>query len=517
MTKQTQSMFLTIGLIAVASGLVAYYATGELGLFGKINLGFGVTALAMASLLALRNFEGFGASAARQILLRRLAVVVAVFLLCIGLERGATHLAWQWDWTADQRFELAPATLEILSQVESYSFLGELELIHFTHQGDPRARPTRLLLHTMAKAGPVRLHELDIAHAVDEAEAFEVSHSNSVAVQWGGRSITLDLPTEGAILAAIQLLTPREKRILYFAQGEGEGRLQAEQPSGYSILLQNLEREGYEVRPLITAGMSSVPDDAQALLLLGPRRNLEPKGLGAIEAYLEAGGRALFALEPGTESGVEALVDRFGGFQTPSDRILLDPSGAAIAGQPAGLTTLANSYTGHPLTKGLDRRTMTLFPSARPLYADRRPQPEDRLRPLVYTPSGTEISKELDRARRGLQPAPVPGLRPGREVIVAVGEYPREAGKARIALFGDADFASNAYIHSLYNLDLILNAVHWVAEREAEITLRPKLLNPYQEPLTPQDSLRLFYTFGLLLPELLLVAAAVTWLRSRSA
>ena len=53
--------------------------------------------------------------------------------------------------------------------------------------------------------------------------------------------------------------------------------------------------------------------------------------------------------------------------------------------------------------------------------------------------------------------------------------------------------------------------------REDAITLRPKVLTPNQDPLTPQQTLTMLYGIGLLVPELLLMAAAVAWLRRRGA
>jgi hypothetical protein len=53
--------------------------------------------------------------------------------------------------------------------------------------------------------------------------------------------------------------------------------------------------------------------------------------------------------------------------------------------------------------------------------------------------------------------------------------------------------------------------------REDAITLRPKRLTPNQDPLTPQQTLGMLYGIGLLVPELLLIGAAVTWLRRRGA
>ncbi len=91
------------------------------------------------------------------------------------------------------------------------------------------------------------------------------------------------------------------------------------------------------------------------------------------------------------------------------------------------------------------------------------------------------------------------------------------AGTRASSLFGDSTFADNDHLRALYNLDLLLNAVHWVTQREEAISLRPKIVTPNQDPMTPQQSLAMLYGVGLLLPELLLIAGAIAWLRRRGA
>jgi hypothetical protein len=504
-----------MGLIAISFGLGARYATGELGIFGRVNLCLGALALLISLILAIKNFQGFGASAARTVLLRRIAVLLITLACAVTVERDMAKRGWHWDWTVDQRFHLAPATVKVLHELSDYSVMGPVEFTLFTHPQDPRVGSTRILLNMFKQEGNIQVRELPMDLAAEEIERFEVTNSNAVGIEWGGYETTVQRPNEGNLLEAIQLLIPRERRVLYVAQGEGEGTPRAGDLSGYSGLWAALETEGYELRGFATASFAEIPEDAQAVLLLGPRRNFTPHSLTALEEYLAQGGRLLALLEPGTTTGLEDFLLRVAGFESPDDQIVIDPLAAALEGQPKGLAPLINSYGDHAITKGMTSRNMTLFASARPVYATRLPEPGDRLTPLLYTSPDAYLSSELTHARQGRLPeARTPR---GREVLGAAGEYRRDGKLSRVVVFGDSDFASNRFLRALYNTDLIVNAVHWVAEREADITLRPKRINPYQEPLTPQNSLRLFYTVGLLLPELLLIAAAMAWTKSRNA
>lgn len=498
------------GLVALGFGAGASYATGEPGLFGAVNLVAGAAALALWALLALGRLRGIGAPEARRLLLPRIALVGLALAAAVGLERAAARSQLRFDGTADARFELFPATRDALAG------LGELGVraTLFQERADPRARRTRLLLDRMAEAGPVTVHQRFFEEAEDEVDRFGVTGTNSVVLELGGRHETVDRPTEGALLQAIQRLRGSETRVLYTAIGEGEGDLASGEPTGYTGLAAALQAEGYEVRGLVLSAVETVPDDAAGLLIVGPQRGLRPESAAALRRYLdEAGGRVVVLLEPGVESGLEGLLGDYG-FALPGG-VVVDPASGPVEGAPAGVNPILGAYAPHPVTRGLEPRTMTFFLRARPVIAARKPAPDDALASLVFTSPRAWLAANVEEVQRGRPPSRDAETEEQRFPLAAAGVYPRAGGEARIVAFGDADFATNQYLRSLYNLDLLVNAIHWALAREDAITVRPKEVTPSQDPLTPQQTLAMFYGVGLLLPELLLLAAVVAWARRR--
>src|SRR3990172_7174978 len=98
-----------IGFIALAFGLGARYATGELGLFSQINLGLGALLLLGVSIRGISSL-GHGTTAAGQrILIRHFLAIAAALLLSFALERGLAMSGARLDLTPEGDFELSPA------------------------------------------------------------------------------------------------------------------------------------------------------------------------------------------------------------------------------------------------------------------------------------------------------------------------------------------------------------------------------------------------------------------------
>ncbi len=498
-----------VGLVAALFGLGSYYATGQLAPFSALNLALGAAALLAALALGARRLRSVGGRDARRVATRGVLRIAAACALAGGLERAAASAHVRLDWTFERRYELAPATRKVLHELP-----GPLEALLFYDPLDPRRRQTRLLLQSLAREGEVRVRELPIDAAADEADRYEVADSNAVVLVVGDRFETVDRPTEGALYEALYRLRARETGTLAFLTGEGEGDLERSDELGYSGLAAALATEGYRIRSLVSAAMPEVPEDADAVVALAPRRRLLPEAIDALRRYLLRGGRLVALLEPGVESGLEALLAEFG-MRSP-DAVVVDPASADLGTTGRGTSPLIAHYETHPTTRGLDASRMAMFHGAR-AFGLTKPRVEDELRRTALSSPRAWLSSDLSLLG-SRSPPPDPGDAPrGYQALAAAGRYRREKGETRIVAFGDGDFASNRYLRTLYNLDLVLNAVHWATEQEPEITLRPKLRTPLNFPIPLANTVQALYGVGLLVPELLLAAGGVVWMRRRSA
>ncbi len=507
-----------IAIVTLAFGLISYQIRGELGVFALAQLVVGTAALLMAAALGLRGWGRVRRTLRLPTVTRALLGVSLVIATCVFAERLASQSGIRFDLTMEGVYEIAPATREVVASLPE-----PLRMTVYYDPGDPRIRRTRILLEQIAKYGDITLDSRRIEDSPADEDRFGIGSSNAVVLEMGSRWALVERPTEGALFESLSSLASRGQATLYVTAGSGDGDINRSDDGGFSGFAVALQTEGYRVKVLPTAAMSQIPDDADAVVMIRPSRQLRQDARAALDRYLAAGGGLVAFLDPGVESGLEALLAGWG--MRSEDAILVDPTSGAVDGEVPGLSVVAVNYSDHPANRGLHSNRSTLFRRAR-AFQLHKPQPEDDLRPLVFGSGDSWLLGEpLAPGTRSLPEKP-PDARADYYPIGVSGRFARgegqgdgndEAeGETRIVAFGDADFISNRYLRSLYNLDLVMNSVAWVLDREERITIRPKSGGLIQFPVPVQDSLQAFYGVGLLVPQLLLIAGGLVWLRQRS-
>jgi hypothetical protein len=504
---------LLIALVTASFGLGSYQVLGELTLYSGANLLIAAVAGGAAALAGLVALSRASQPTLRGPLLRILGATSLTCAIAIGVFVAADRSGIRLDWTFEGTFELSEATLGLLGRLP-----GPLAATLYYDSGDPRIRNTRLLLDEMARGHDMKVRVREIEQYPDEEDRYGIGSSNSVLLQLEGDWWLVERPSEGGLYEGLARLVHPRNTVLYIGVGAGEGDLERGDDLGYSGLRAALEAEGYEVRPLPLVAVPEVPPDAAAVLMIAPRRALTANALTALRSYLERGGRVAAFLEPDNESGLEQLLAGYG-LASP-DAYVIDPASGPVEGAPPGISPIVFNYSQHPVTRGLDRNRMTLFRGAR-AFELRKPQPNDRLRGVVISSGEAWLAPSRPTPTAGslLADAPGPSERNYRN-LVAVAELPRGGpSPARVLAFGDADLAANRSLRALYNLDLVLNGIHWLTEREDLIALHPKSggRQLIQFPVPLQRSVQALYGVGLLVPELLLMTGGLLWLRSRSA
>ncbi|HEV8230998.1 MAG TPA: GldG family protein [Thermoanaerobaculia bacterium] len=323
-----------------------------------------------------------------------------------------------------------------------------------------------------------------------------------------------------AILAVTEARTPR----VYFSSGHGEGSIDsAERGRGFSDAKQMLERDNLTVAKWESLGKDSVPPDADAIVVAGPRTAfLEPE-VGALEKYLAGGGRVLLMLDPvlpapgspPADYGLTKLLAA-NGVKLGND-IVVDPANALpLVGAE---TVFANRYGSHAIVRALsDEGLPIILPLARSVSkSDATASAPGSPTMLVETSSDgwgeTSLAKLEEQVKKDPQDMAGPV-----SLAVAVGpteEEKKAAKKGKLVVVGNSRFASSGALGNAGNANFFLNSVHWLTGSEKQIGIAPK--TPEQASLSlTQAQVRRIGLFSIIgLPAMAVVLGIWVWYRRR--
>jgi ABC-type uncharacterized transport system involved in gliding motility auxiliary subunit len=501
------------------------------------------------------------------------AVLVAAALAILG---GLNYLAFRrdksWDLTKGQRHSLSDQTRKVLAGLTE-----DVTLTYF-ERGN-RMDQARSRFEQYRQASP-RVKVAFVDPVVDPAPAreYEVTSVPTVVVEKGGRREKIANDSEQDLTNAIIKVTRGAKKTVCFVEGEGERDIDDGSPRGYSGARAALAATQYEVRKVLLAREGAVPADCTVLVVAGPEKDLFAPAVEAVRRFVKGGGKALLLLEPELESSSPALAALAADWNLQVGRdVVVDSSGMGqmVGGGP--LTPVVMNYPYHDITKDL-REVMTAFHTARSVQAGtggatgivaqnlaetfdvswaetdltlkgqvKYDEGRDRRGPVSLAAVATLSASALGPAGSAAAPSPAPSVPPtlGGPVIASPAAPPPPAPspgtspspspveaspaapsplpspdeskrEARVAVFGDADFASNAMLQVQGNQDLFVNTVAWLAQDPDLISIRPREPEDQRLFLTQQQqgNVRLFSLF--LLPGALLALGVASWWRRRA-
>ena len=508
------------GFVMVLTGIAAYWSIGEGPLFSRANLfaatnvAVGAALLATAAVLAIRSFRGFSGGQSRRVVLRWGAILAGVLGLVLLANAASMGSGARLDLTVSRQYTLSDQTHTLCAQLgrDGGSARAELLLI----EDALLAKDVRLLVAAYEAACPLDAREFNSAHAPPEAARLLQSYDTTVVACRADHCEYVGHPSEQNITNALLRLVHDEPPRVYFGVGHGEADLASERDHGFTALTTVLRNEGLELRAFMGPAEAEVPDDASLLVLAAPERNLLPHELEALDRYLARGGRLLALLEPGQSSNLIELLESWG-FGLP-DAIVADLQSSPLLDGAVPTALVVNRFArSHAVTRKMTSRTMVLLPGVRPVSAAHKPEPDDSMGALAYSSDRSWAERDVQGALSGRSIRPDGQERVGAELpLAAAGRFPRGEAEARIVVIGDRDFASNRWIGSLYNADLILNSILWLAEDERRLAIRPKAWTPDSQPLPLETTLSYFYSLAFALPEILLLLGIHAWYRQGS-
>ncbi|MGI9333924.1 MAG: GldG family protein, partial [Gammaproteobacteria bacterium] len=434
--------------------------------------------------------------------LREIAFASLLLVAAAGLAWASRQAYVQRDWTTNAAHTLRPASASVLARAE-----GTLRITAYAGEDGVVRGAVRVLVDRYRQLkSDIELDFVDPRAVPDEAQRLNIGPHPELLLSLGGRSEHVRELNERSVSSALARLVKGHERWVAVLTGHGERAADGNGNADLGALAAELERVGYRVRPLNLANTEAVPDNTSMLVLTEPRAPWRPEEVARVEHYVANGGNLLWLADPASPPALPWLSQRLGLSFGPG--VVVDPTSA----NPG--IVVASGYSSHPAVSGLHANTV--FPLVTPIVWER----PDGFTTAGLVSTGLRPWAEtgpLDDALRFDQDSDVAGPLDIAVAMSSTGSSERKPGASeqRIAVFGDGDFLSNAFLGQGANLPLALNVVSWLVGADSLIDIPPR--DTVDARFEPGVRARWLIALGppVALPLLLLGVGAWIWRRRK--
>jgi ABC-type uncharacterized transport system involved in gliding motility auxiliary subunit len=493
-------------------------------------------------------------------------VILVAALVLLG-----NYFAWKYhkrfDWTGSKLYTLSEKSANVIKALDK-----DIEAVIFMRPSEELFAPTEELLERYASASPrIKVRTVDpdknLAETQQVAQRYGLKNANVVVfdngkdrrvietsdlaefdysgMQMGEGPRMTGFKGEQRFTGAILELEEAKKPKILFTTGHGERSLDGFDQDGLSQTQDLLGKDNFDLQSWASLGKNAVPEGTDLVVIAGPTSGFTAPELTALSAYLAQGGRLLAMIDPTLPGGSTALVDTglrdfLAGWGVKlGDDIVVDPSNPLpFFGAE---TIFSSSYGDHPITRSLQQAQVpSVLALARSVGKAAAPAGYEVM-DLVKTSAEGWAETDL-AALKAVKKDPQDGAGPVTLAVAVepAGEAPKppapeedddaiappkpaepakdpaaEAKKARLVVFGDSDFATNAQIASAGNATLLNDTFNWLVARQQALGIAAKTPEQVRLSLTSGQLSGIFWTVIGLLPLASVVAGVAVYLRRR--
>lgn len=297
---------------------------------------------------------------------------------------------------------------------------------------------------------------------------------------------------EQAITSALLELTEGKPNKVYFVTGHGEPDLNGQD---LKIFNESLKRQNIQIAPLNLLNVNSVPEDARAVIICGPKYDLSDLEIKLVADFWDQKkGRLFVLLNPYAKT--QRLADwlKAQGVMPQDDRIVKTGKFLSVdqaSGSPelkTGTVSQAGFVvqdSGTSITpKDLVTASKSLLGVTQSLALDRSRETTSKMKFIPFLQSAEGFWGETDPVESEERPA---FFDPAKDHIgpLTIAVAAEKGGVAdrrvkvetsRLVVIGNAELLSNnAYrLAEGINLDVAVNALNWLLDREELAGIPPK-------------------------------------------
>ena len=450
-----------------------------------------------------RFFSGRQARYGSNSLIMTVAVLGILFVVNMLAFQNPKKL----DFTEDKSHTLAPETIKALSVLPE-----KVNAVAFFSQRSSTTAAAGLLQNFKVNSGGKFDYQfVDPDSDPVAARQAGVTGDGKIMLVMGQKKEIASSADETELTRSLIRLISPEARVIYFLTGHGEPDVAGSSQTSLSVAKGTLEGKNYTVNTLNLLAENKVPEDAQAIIIAGPAKQLSAQEVSLLKAYVDKGGGLIAMEDPLPLTDFGDAPDPLADYLASDWGIHLDKD-MAIDLTNSGNELYATSATlsSHAITQSMT--LAAILPRARSITIGNVPEGVQTT-PLAQTT--TQSWGETDLTNLSGEVKYDQGVDiPGPLTLAAAGENPKT--KARVVVFGNSAFATDQFFDAYGNGDLFVNSVDWTAEQDNLIQITPH--QPIQRTFNVPSQIQwLMILLGsvLVIPGMVLVAGVSSWLTRR--
>ena len=463
-------------------------------------------------------------------------------LILLVILSSAAYLSLLWDKTFDLTEEklhsLSDQTVKTLDSMRGES----LEFKAFYMGGtQEKGRLRRILNIYKQNASFIKIQYID-AH-LDNRAAKEYLEPLSdreqarmfIFVEYHSKRVRVDHPFgESEFLSALLQVSKRASQNVYYTVGHGERDMLSSDHRGLSFFQKALESASFNVLEWSFIDQKApVPEDASALMILGPTKPFFEQEISWIKEYIEKRkGKVFITLDPGAGHNLSDLLKNTLGVDFKNNFLISKTPPWFV--QSAVFVASSKHNENHPITRAFSstqRGMGILFNEVSELGVAADSSFESQT--LVYSALAVPVSSlniKKFKVRPNFQSYPV-GLvvQENKSETPQNNESEEEKNKDSkdeenkkedpgflAVVFGDSDFLSNAFFSIGFHKDIALNSISYLADQTNLLSIRPKEPKGTRIILTRNDEY-FFIIYALLLPLVFFILSGMSWFSRKKA
>ncbi|ESA36795.1 abc transporter [Leptolyngbya sp. Heron Island J] len=352
------------GLALTTAGLVAGFVDSW-SVLPIVLLALGLVLTLSSLILGGFGYRSFWQSRSTQAGTNAILATVSVLLILGIINFLAVQYGPRLDLTEGGLFTLSPESISVVRNLDQ-----PVKVVIFDSALNPNDR--QLLESYQKLSNQLTYEHINPIQDPTAAREFNLSgEGREVQLEVGDRKIFVQpLGAQGLneqdLTNKLAQVGRDRNAVVYFLQGHEEFVIDGS-ATGYAQAAAALEADNFTVESLNLDQTATVPDDANAVVIAGPKQAFFAPEVAALEAYLNQGGSVLLMVDPQTDPELDALLADWG--VSLDEQLIVDASetGRLVGLGPA--TPLVTTYGQHPITEALSNGR-SFYPLARPVLIE---------------------------------------------------------------------------------------------------------------------------------------------------